>query len=310
MQKHTFKISDESINSHGFWVKNEGIDTKMFMTNPVMLYNHDSWDMPIGTWENVRVENEGLFADAVFDLEDEKGKEIARKVDKGIIRGCSMGIRVIDQSRDEGLIKEGQTRSTVTRCELREISITPFPSNANALKLHYEGKDICLSKAGKAIDNIIPQLKPKFSMKKVALKLGLAESASEDDVLAAIDSLKTDLAAHQADKATAFEQLGRATGAITDENKDRMLKLAQQDYSLALSFAGEKKEPGKKEGAKETSDLRLSEVLEALKGKQGKEEAEKDYDWYQRNDPALLSKMKSDEPEKFNKLFNDYIEKA
>ena len=41
MEKNTFVISDESVNSYGYIVKTDGIDITAFERNPVMLYMHE-----------------------------------------------------------------------------------------------------------------------------------------------------------------------------------------------------------------------------------------------------------------------------
>ena len=49
-----------------------GADLSVFENNPVMLLNHDDWDLPIGRWENIRIEGTRILADAVFDEDDER----------------------------------------------------------------------------------------------------------------------------------------------------------------------------------------------------------------------------------------------
>ena len=60
----TFVLSDESVNSYGFVVLTEGIDTSAFERNPVMLYMHNRDGNVIGRWENIRKEDKRLLGDA------------------------------------------------------------------------------------------------------------------------------------------------------------------------------------------------------------------------------------------------------
>lgn len=129
----TFKLSDQSLNSHGFRVLTAGIDLRRFLTNPVMCYDHDTHRLPIGRWENLRVEGESLLADAVFDTSDPEAAEVARKVEEGFLRGCSISIYVTEAV--DGELLPGQTSPTVTRCELMEASICPIGSNPGAVRL-------------------------------------------------------------------------------------------------------------------------------------------------------------------------------
>lgn len=110
-----------------------------------MLFNHmtgDGWLMsdpnykgPIGRWENPRVENGQLLADPIFDLNDSTGKILADKVENGFIRAASIGFRILSTSNDPKDMIAGQTRPTVTSCELMEISVVDLPANKNALCL-------------------------------------------------------------------------------------------------------------------------------------------------------------------------------
>ena len=123
---HTFLVSDESDNSHGFKVLTEGIDITQFEKNPIMLYMHERPTI-IGMWQNIRKEDGKLYADAVFDTESEKGGEVARQVEKGFLRGASIGITYQKEDLKNGVLE---------KCRLFEISIVDMGSNPNALKLY------------------------------------------------------------------------------------------------------------------------------------------------------------------------------
>lgn len=126
MEKQTFLVSDESENSHGFKVLTEGIDTTQFEKNPIMLYMHERPTI-IGRWENLKKEDGKLYADAIFDTDGEKGKEVARQVEQGFLKGASIGITYQKEDLKNGVLK---------KCKLFEISIVDIGSNPNALKLY------------------------------------------------------------------------------------------------------------------------------------------------------------------------------
>ena len=124
----TFKISDESLNSHGFKLKSSGGDFTQFLKNPVMLYHHKEWELPIGTWANIKVHDNGdITADAIFDDDDPDAMKIKSKVEKGIIKMASIGV-LPDEFDEEN--------ATVTKWRAKEISVTPFGSNYNAFRLY------------------------------------------------------------------------------------------------------------------------------------------------------------------------------
>lgn len=125
---NTFILSDESLNSYGFVVQTDGIDTAQFERNPVMLYMHDRESGVVGRWENIRKDGNRLLADAVFDESTELGAKIKTQVANGFLRCVSIGIDNVTQ-------EDLNNVQTVTKCRLIEASIVDIPSNANAVKL-------------------------------------------------------------------------------------------------------------------------------------------------------------------------------
>ncbi|MGL4908156.1 MAG: hypothetical protein ACRC3G_02380, partial [Bacteroidales bacterium] len=98
-------LSDESVNSYGFWVKTDGIDLTQFKRNPIMLWNHNrsytdstNTQLPIGKWSNIEVKDGVLSAEPVFDLQDKFAAEIARKYEQGILSMASIGIAKIEST--------------------------------------------------------------------------------------------------------------------------------------------------------------------------------------------------------------------
>lgn len=185
-------ISDESINSYGFWVMTDGIDLSAFLKNPVMLWNHNrgglgvtSDQLPIGIWKDLRIENGVLTGEPVFDENDEFAVKIKQKYESGILNACSIGFAPLEWSDAPEMLKEGQKVATVTRCRLLEISICDIPSNANATVVLYDDdnkvinlSDLPNKAIGPKINNIMP--------KEIALKLGLDENASPQACIDAI----------------------------------------------------------------------------------------------------------------------------
>lgn len=192
MANKTFLLADESLNSYGFWLKIDGADLEQFRRNPIMLWMHSrAWRgtrdevLPIGYWDNIRVEAGKLMADAVFDTDDEFAKTIAAKVDKGIIRMASVGITVVETSTDPTMLKPGQTRETVTKWKLREASIVDIGANDNSISLaFYDTDGNPLELKSPESDCPVPVVQsPNYSnMKEVAKILNLAEDASISEV--------------------------------------------------------------------------------------------------------------------------------
>jgi phage head maturation protease len=215
-------ISDESINSYGFWVRTDGIDLSAFLKNPVMLWNHNrgglgviSDQLPIGIWKDLRIENGPstgsgpvLTGEPVFDENDEFAMKIKQKYESGILNACSIGFTPLEWSDAPEMLKEGQKVPTITRCRLLEISICDIPSNANATVVLYdENSNIINLSALPTVEMRNAEcgmlnknnLKTNNNMpKEIALKLGLDENASPQACVNAIDDLKSENAAYQA----------------------------------------------------------------------------------------------------------------
>lgn len=265
----TFILQDESLNTLGFWIKSEGIDLAQIKKNPVMLFMHirpgdegnQGKDMllPIGRWENIRLEDRKVLADAVFDLKDPFAKRIADKVDAGFINMASIGVTKPWQlSAHKDDIKPGQTRPTVIKCMAKEASIVDMGSNLNALRLYDENEQvITLSEASTCVIPLINQPN-KIEMKTVIGYLKLADTANEAEVYQAIVKLSEKLSALEADKlklegektklegdilklkegdktAQAEKILTLVEKAVTDRkilatSKATYIKLAEQDF--------------------------------------------------------------------------------
>lgn len=232
----TFVLSDENLNSYGFWLKTEGADLSQFKRNPIMLWMHNrSWRgtkdevLPIGHWENVRIEGSKILADAVFDEDDQFANSIKKKVEKGIIRMVSPGITIIELSRDAKHLKPGQTRETVVKWQMREASIVDIGSNDNALALYDDDGNILNLSAGKG-ENIPVKLlnnenQNHIEMKKVTQLLGLADGAAEEVVLQAVNGLKEDNASKDQEIDQLKQKISDFELAEKKANQDEAKKL-------------------------------------------------------------------------------------
>ena len=251
-----FVISDESVNEFGFWLSTAGGDLSQFEKNPIMLWMHNrafrgtkDEVLPLGHWENIKVENGQITADAVFDA-DEFSQSISAKVESGTIRMASAAIRPIDQSEDVSLLKPGQTRATVTKWQLLEASVCDIGANFNALVL-YDENDNLVKLSDDIKDLKFPNIlktKSDTKMKKV-IKLfsDLTEDATEDQLAAKVSELQS---ANKVlvDKIDGFETqqklaLKKETATLVDSavkdgridaaSKDHFTKLFEKDHETA-----------------------------------------------------------------------------
>lgn len=168
----SFILSDESINDRGFRIITAGINLDRFKKNPIMLWMHqrdDGWNfsqvLPIGKWENIRKEDGKLVADPVFDENDPFAMMIKSKVENDLLRGCSIGANPVEFSTATKDLEKGQTRATITKCELYEASIVDLPSNKNSVRLFSSAEQ---TEVPLINNSAMPKDENKFSFKSEA----------------------------------------------------------------------------------------------------------------------------------------------
>lgn len=132
-----FILSDYSLNSHGVRVSTKGIRMESFINNPVMLYNHNM-NKVMGKWTDLSKRDGKLYGTAEFDDSDPEAIKVRKKVEKNYIKGASIGISI-------NKVEEIEGEYVITDSELFEGSVTPLPSNKNALKLTYKDKTMVLN---------------------------------------------------------------------------------------------------------------------------------------------------------------------
>lgn len=221
----TFVLSDESVNSYGFVVLTEGIDTSAFERNPVMLYMHNRDGNVIGRWENIRKDGKRLLGDAVFDDSTELAATVKKQVEKGFLRSVSIGIEQIATEELNGV-------QTVTKCRLIEVSIVDIPSNENAVKLFRRSGGYVYNLKELETDPAPEDLKTAL----IAL-LGLKERADDKDI---IEAVKAALEGKETPEEAVDEAIMR--GYIDGTQRGTFVALARGNRSAFRDFInGQKK---------------------------------------------------------------------
>ena len=266
-----FVFNDENVkNSYGFYINTLGIKMDRFNDNPVMLNNHiNSTENVIGNWSDDVKENGQLKLKPHFDEESNLGKDVAGKVDRGFLKGCSMGIIPNWDS-----VEKIGDRLIMMECELAEGTIIPVPSNKGAIAIYSADgtevlkasdiKSLCLSVSEKL--NEIPQnLNSKLDMKKILLSvaclmaLGFKDQPTDGHEASDVESKVLDLAGKV--KALELENEGLKLAAQTaKEAQDAAVKLAaNQKVDLAITQG---KIPADKKEAFVQLGITSPEVLE------------------------------------------------
>jgi HK97 family phage prohead protease len=126
-----FVASTEAIDAYEEIVE-QTWDLARFNSNPVVLYAHQSRELPIGVCSRVEVVGGQLECTIRFVTEDKnpKAEQVWKMVRDGELRAVSVGF-VPKSYRWEK--REGQEVLVFSDNELHEISVVPIPANAEAL---------------------------------------------------------------------------------------------------------------------------------------------------------------------------------
>lgn len=271
----TFILSDaQQVNSYGFRVRTEGISLARFRANPVMLDSHwNSTSSVLGRWENIRVEGGQLLADSVFDDADPDVAKIKGKVDRGFLKGASIGLTF---KRDDMQLQPDGSY-LLTRCELLEASIVAVPSNGNAIRLYapdggkplsedqvklmlageYTNQGTSQGTANPPASNQSPNQSPntmsKIVLSAVALQaLALTTTDDAAQLTAGIENLVAELNATKGKLQAATDKLlaqanaqakqlvanAIAEGRLTADVQAEFENMAMSNYELAAKVIG------------------------------------------------------------------------
>ncbi len=144
-------ISTADIDRQGETVKQDGWNLKNYLSNPVVLWGHDYYSLPIGITESIEVVDGKLLAKGKFAPEEANpfAQQVRRLYDLKIVRATSVGFIA---SEMEG--------SIITKAELLEFSFVPVPANPYALSLA-QAKELKLDLAMIATKGLKLEVKEK-----------------------------------------------------------------------------------------------------------------------------------------------------
>ena len=250
-------ISTSGLNCYGGRVLTSGIDLTQFQKNPLLLWMHrrsfDRDAMPIGRIDNLRTDGDRLIGTPVFDQNDEFAKKIENKWENGFLRMASAGIEIIETSDAPEHLLQGQTRRTITRCRLEEVSIVDMGGNDEALQLYDRSGKVLKLAAGEDND-ALPLLAPEKkddpsgtapdgkadnqtnkltqSMNKEILQLlGLSETATEQEAVGALRLLK-----EKADKVETL-QLASITAVVDGAIAEKRITADKKEHFVNIGKA-------------------------------------------------------------------------
>lgn len=127
-------IFDDEPDSYG-----DVIDKKAFThtiarhkadgTMPLMLWGHNSSELPIGDWTVMEEDSKGLYLEGQVDLDDSMGSRVYSAMKRKSVRGLSIGYETIKYLDD---VKRKGVRF-LQQLDLWEVSPVNFPAKRTAL---------------------------------------------------------------------------------------------------------------------------------------------------------------------------------
>lgn len=141
----SFIASTSSVDRHGDIVDQNSWDISNFKASPVILFNHNQFMLPIGKATKTEVVEGQLEIDVEFDMEDELGAKIARKVQKGFLNGVSVGFipRMVTLRSElpEDHFAHGERGLYLQQNELLEVSVVTIAANAEARSKFFDSME-------------------------------------------------------------------------------------------------------------------------------------------------------------------------
>ncbi len=240
------RISNETVNCYGTWVKTSGVDITQYEKNPVLLWMH--WrGVIIGCIKDLKVEGEDITGEPYFDEVREESKQAKLQFDKGTLKMASANFDIIETSEDAALLKPGQTRPTVTKSKLIEVSMVDVGGNDDAITLCHDGKELKLANGENCKelpllnqnDNNFNKQTNKNQMndfeKMIRMLLGMPETATNLEVQKQVNILLGYKTANE-ELRNQLEGLKLAgiTGMVDEAIAQGKLKAEQKEHFMSL----------------------------------------------------------------------------
>ena len=298
------RISNESLNCYGFRVLTAGIDVEQYKRNPVLLYMHERGNV-VGYVKDLKVENDEITGELMFDCASEQSERCQKQFEFGSLRMVSAGLEIIETSEDPTMLVPGQTRPTITKSSLFEVSVADIGANDDAIVLEKDGKRITLSKDGTCGLPLINQNNNQnqdMEQKVIALQLGLPETATEKEINEKLAQLKAVQQENDTLKAEAQK--------LTDARIAQLVDTAIAEKRLDAQHKEQFVELGKKIGAEELENtlqaMKPQVKLSSMLGHHGSapvSDSEKTYTKLSEVPAEELVKLRAENVEEYKKLY-------
>jgi HK97 family phage prohead protease len=258
MRQCTFVASTETIDSYGEIVE-QSWKLDRFRSNPVILFGHNSRDLPVG--KAVGLDVLGLGTDrrleVTIQFASEKANPMAEKVWQSVIEGTLRAVSVGFMPGDYRYEKRnGDEVLVFSDNELHEVSVVPIPANPDALaKMRAKARDMSNHADAREGDSMdLEQAKKRIAdleadgrthektvatltTEKAALEREHAKAAKERDEAKAAVKAAEDKAVELADKLIERDVEDLVGKKITPAEKPEWVELAKSSPTLFKKMA-------------------------------------------------------------------------
>ena len=293
------------MNCYGFRVLTAGVNVEQYKRNPVLLYMHERGNV-VGYVNDLKIENDEITGELMFDCASEQSERCQKQFEFGSLRMVSAGLEIIETSEDPTMLVPGQTRPTITKSRLFEVSVADVGANDDAIVLEKDGKRIMLSKDGTCglplITHNNNQSNKDMEQKVIALQLGLPETATENEInakLAQLKALQQENETLKAEKQTLAE--ARIAQLVDTAVAEKRLDAQHKEQFVKLGG-----QIGADELEKTLQAMKPQVKLSAMLGHQGsapESGSEKTYTKLSEVPADELVKLRADNVEEYKKLY-------
>lgn len=238
----SFIASTSTSDRYGDIIDQKSWNLEGYKKNPVILLNHRQDMLPIGRASSVQVVNGQLEIDVEFDMEDELGASVARKVEKGFLTAVSVGFQPKKAAMRSELPKDhnaaGESGMYFEDAELLEVSVVTIPANSEAIAKGHQSlvpslertirqivKSELLARPAQQLENVKHILQVEEEADRYIVHFAkpemMEEETVEEDVSEDVEALAEEL------MADIFDEDKGGQDEEDDEDKDQMKNLIQ-----------------------------------------------------------------------------------
>lgn len=299
------RITNDSLNSYGTRVLTAGMYVEQYQRNPVLLYMHERGNV-IGYVKDLKVEDGEVTGELMFDEASELSVRCKKQYEFGSLKMVSAGLDILETSEDPELLVQGQTRPTVTKSKLFEVSLVDVGSNDDAIVLQKDGKKITLGKDSECplpLLNNNNQKQKQMEQKMVAMQLGLPATATEAEINAKLDELKTAKEENeQLQQKNAALTLASITAAVEKAVGEKRITPDKKDEFINLG-----KEVGQEKLESILSAISPQMKLSSVIGHQGGSSTQQPATYKKLSDvpSAELLTLRKEQPEEYKRLYKE-----